>query len=122
MADDAGETGYLDTPVVPNTAFAEGYNHPDCDYPDSTPAIASVYGDAIGNSQGGPWVSAASHTLTINALGDQNVSNYGYSGPSASTAPFNQKTIKRHYGFGTTKGSVCHRRRQADRRADYKLG
>jgi hypothetical protein len=101
-----GETGYLDTPVVPNTAFAEGYNHPDCDYPDSTPAIASVYGDPIGNSQGGPWVSAASHTLTINALGDQNVSNYGYSGPSASTEPFNKKTIKRHYGFGNTKGSV----------------
>ena len=37
-----GETGYLDTPVVPTTAFAEGYNHPDCDYPDATPAIASV--------------------------------------------------------------------------------
>ena len=35
-----GETGYLDTPVVPTSAFAEGYNHPDCDYPDATPAIA----------------------------------------------------------------------------------
>ena len=24
---------YLDTPVIPTTAFAEGYNHPDCAYP-----------------------------------------------------------------------------------------
>ena len=34
------------------------------------------------------------------------MSNYGYSGPSASTTPFNQKTITRHYGFGSSKGSV----------------
>jgi Bacterial cadherin-like domain len=100
-----GETSYLDTPVVPNTAFAEGYNHPDCDYPDATPAIASVYGDLIGGSQGGPWVSTSGKTLTINALGDQQVNNYGYSGPSATTEPFNKRTITRHYGFGATQGS-----------------
>jgi hypothetical protein len=97
-----GETGYLDTPVIPNTAFAEGYNHPDCDYPDGTPAIASVTSSDID----GPWVSEAGHTLTINGLGDEAVNNYGYSGPSASTQPFNQKTITRHYGFGSGKGSV----------------
>jgi hypothetical protein len=99
-----GQTGYLDTPVIPNTAFAEGYNHPDCEYPDNTPAIASV----VSNEIAGPWVSASGtgHTLTVNALGDQSVNNYGYSGPSASTAPFNQKTITRHYGFGAAKGSV----------------
>ena len=99
-----GETGYLDTPVIPNTAFAEGYNHPDCDYPDGTPAIASV----VSNEIAGPWVSAggSGHTITITALGDQAVNNYGYSGPSASTAPFNQKTIMRHYGFGTA-GDRC---------------
>ena len=39
-------------------------------------------------------------------MGDQAVNNYGYSGPAASTAPFNQKTIMRHYGFGGTTGSV----------------
>ncbi len=99
-----GETGYLDTPVIPNTAFAEGYNHPDCDYPDGTPAIASVTSSDIS----GPWVSdsGAGHTLTITALGNQAVNNYGYSGPVASTAPFNQKTIMRHYGFGNSRGSV----------------
>ena len=39
-----GQTAYLDTPVVPTSAFAgAGYNNPDCAYPDATPAIASVY-------------------------------------------------------------------------------
>jgi len=97
-----GQTQYMDTPVVPTSAFAgAGYNNPDCDYPDATPAIKQVDGDGIG-----PWVSAAGHTLTITALGGQGVNNYGYSGPSATTAPFNQKTVTRHYGFGTTQGSI----------------
>ena len=47
------------------------------------------------------------------ALGDQVVNNYGYSGPSATTAPFNQKTVTRHYGFGATQGTgSCHHRWQ----------
>ena len=50
-------------------------------------------------------MSAAGHTLTITALGDQTVPNYAYSGPAATTAPFNQKTITRHYGFGATQGT-----------------
>ena len=42
----------------------------------------------------GPWVSAqAGNTLTITALGDQTVPNNAYTGPSATTAPYNQKTI-----------------------------
>ena len=92
-----GTTQYLDTPVVPTSAFAgAGYNNVDCSYPDATPEISEVDGDGVG-----PWVSATGHTLTITALGDQTVPNYAYSGPSATTAPYNQKTIKRHYGFGT---------------------
>jgi len=91
-----GTTTYLDTPVVPTQAFVgAGYNNPDCAYPDATPAIAEVDGDGIG-----PWVSAAGHTLTITALGNQTVNNYGYGGPSASVAPFDLKTVTRHYGFG----------------------
>ena len=90
-----GQTQYLDTPVVPTSAFSAGYNHPDCAYPDATPAIAEADGDGIG-----PWVSAAGKTLTIKALGNETVVNYGYSGPQATTAPFNQKTTSRHYGFG----------------------
>ena len=91
-----GTTQYLDTPVVPTSAFAgAGYNNVDCAEPDATPAISEVDGDGAG-----PWVSAAGKTLTITALGDQMVPNNAYSGPSATTAPYNQKLIKRHYGFG----------------------
>ena len=101
-----GLTTYLDTPVVPTQAFVgAGYNNPDCAYPDATPAIAEVDGDQIG-----PWVAAAGHTLTITALGNEPVINYGYGGPSASVAPFNQKTVNRHYGFGTrctAVGGAC---------------
>jgi hypothetical protein len=101
-----GQTAYLDTPVVPTSGFAgAGYNNPDCAYPDATPAIASVYGDQVNGQQGGPWVSAVSHSITINALGDQLVPNNAYSGPSATTAPYNQKKITRHYGFGQTQGT-----------------
>ena len=77
---------------MPTSAFAgAGYNNPDCAYPAATPAIASVTSADIA----GPWVSAAGHTLTITALGDQIVPNNAYSGPSATTAPYNQKTITR---------------------------
>lgn len=92
-----GQTDYLDTPVVPTSSFSAGYNHPDCSYPDATPAIAEVDGD----KGKGPWASASGVTMTITALGDQSVTNYGYSGPQATTSPFNQKTINRHYGFGS---------------------
>jgi hypothetical protein len=93
-----GQTQYMDTPVVPTSAFAgAGYNNPDCAYPDATPAVREVDGD-VGV---GPYVSAAGQTLTINALGDQMVNNYGYAGPQQTTAPYNQKKVLRHYGFGT---------------------
>ena len=96
-----GTTQYLDTPVVPTSAFAgAGYNNVDCAYPAATPAVAEVDGDQIG-----PWVSAAGNTLTITALGDQLVPNNAYTGPSATTTPYNQKTITRHYGFGAAQGT-----------------
>jgi len=97
-----GLTSYLDTPVVPTSAFSAGYNHPDCAYPNATPAISEVDGD-----KGiGPWASKAGVTLTIHSLGDQVVPNYGYSGPQAHTAPYNQQNVTRHYGFGATAGTV----------------
>ncbi len=40
-----GQTSYMDTPVIPTSAFAPGYNHPDCAYPDATPAVSEVDGD-----------------------------------------------------------------------------
>jgi hypothetical protein len=100
-----GDATYLDTPVVPVSAFAEGYNPPDCAYPDGTPMIKSVTGDLIPGSTGrGPWVSAAGHSITITAAGDASgnivVPNNAYSGPAANSAPYNLKTITRHVGFG----------------------
>jgi len=97
-----GQTSYMDTPVIPTSAFAPAYNHPDCAYPDATPAVSEVDGDGVG-----PWVAAPgdSHPITIHALGDQNVSSYAYSGPQATTAPWNTKTVTRHYGFGATQGT-----------------
>src|SRR6266513_1821200 len=95
-----GQTQYMDTPVTPTSAFAgAGYNNPDCAYPALTPAIAEV----DSNDGVGPWASAAGtgHTLTIRALGDQMVPNNAYAGPAATTAPFNQKKVLRHYGLGT---------------------
>jgi hypothetical protein len=90
--------------VVPTSAFAgAGYNNPDCDYPDATPAISEV----DGGTAIGPWVSAAGQQLHIYALGTVPVNNYGYSGPSATTAPFNAKTVTRKYSFGTTTGTVA---------------
>jgi Bacterial cadherin-like domain len=116
-----GQTQYMDTPVVPTAAFAEGYNPPDCAYPDATPSISTVTGDAIPGAPGGgrgPWVSASGtgHTLTITALAPTTLSvavngstvgagiqvpNNAYSGPSATAVPYNQKFVTRHYGFGT---------------------
>jgi hypothetical protein len=49
---------------------------------------------------GGLDAQAASLALTINALGNQSVEWYGYTGPSITTAPYNQPKIARHYGFG----------------------
>ena len=111
-----GQTQYMDTPVVPTSAFAgAAYNNPDCAYPDATPAIKSVLNTSAETKTGtgggtlsalqGPWVSAAGHNITITALGDLPVNNNAYSGPSATAAPFNQKTVTRHYGFGSTQGT-----------------
>jgi hypothetical protein len=92
-----GLTNYADTPVVPTAGFVgAAYNSPDCAYPDATPGIKEVDGDGIG-----PWVSAANKTLTITALGNVHVNNEAYSDPSANVAPYNLKTITRHYGFGS---------------------
>jgi hypothetical protein len=98
-----GFTAYMDTPVIPTQAFADGYNLPDSEYPDATPAIKSVLG---GSGVAGPWVSGAGQTLTVNSLGDKVVQNPSFSGPNARSEPYNQKTITRHYGFGA-RPSTC---------------
>jgi hypothetical protein len=131
-----GTTTYLDTPVVPTQAFVgAGYNNPDCAYPDATPAIAEVDSqDGIG-----PYVTAAGHTLTITALGnattanassctaastgaDLTVNNFGYAGPSASVAPFDCKTVTRHYGFGARCSSPSASSATCNTRSSVTIG
>ena len=65
---------------------------------------ASTGSDGVAGSVG--QSGAPVSTITINALGNQIVDWYGYTGPSTTTAPYNQQKITRHYGFGSTPGTV----------------
>jgi hypothetical protein len=97
-----GQTTYLDTPVLPVAAFASGYNQADCQPQDQAPAILRV--DAA--TAFGPYLPAAGGALTITALGDQVMPNPAYAGPFATSGLAAQRTITRHYGFGSTAGHV----------------
>ena len=72
----------------------------------TTPSVSITGGGGSGATGSAALGPNTVHTLTIYALGDQAVDNNAYSGPAASSAPYNQKTIKRHYGFGGSTGSV----------------
>jgi len=94
-----GTTTYLDTPVVPQAAFAGPDQYPlDCELVTGTPRIFSV-----GSSEGaGPFVSVANgtRTLTITAPnaaqgGMVEVPNPAYNGTNA-------RTIVRDFGFGAS--------------------
>jgi hypothetical protein len=56
---------------------------------------------------GGAAAGPTAMNLTITALGDKVVQNPNFSGPNSTTAPYNQKTITRHYGFGSAAGTVA---------------
>ena len=104
-----GMTNYMDTPVTPVMAFADHYNLPDAEFPNGTPMVKRA--DFLANGLtavgatnpggNGPWTPAAGTTLTISAVGDMPVQNPNYTGPSGLGAPYNTKSIIRHYGFGT---------------------
>ena len=96
-----GQTTYLDTPVLPVAAFAAGYNPADCAPQNAAPVILRVDGARIG-----PWLPATGGTLTITAMGDQEVLNPAYSGPFAAGGLNSQRTITRHYGFGAARGHL----------------
>ncbi len=67
----------------------------------SPPTISFTGGSGTGAAA---TAAVASGTLTVTALGDKIVPNPAYSGPQATTPPYNQKTVNRHYGFGTSQG------------------
>jgi hypothetical protein len=71
-------SGYTSAPLV---TFTAGVN--------TAGATASL---------GGPTTTLP---LVLTAFGDRAVQNPQFAGPSAITAPYNQKTVIRHYGFGT---------------------
>ena len=101
-----GLTTYLDTPVLPVAAFASnyitGYNPVDCAYPDATPAVSRVDGDAVG-----PWLKTnGPRLLKIQALGPVPVPNPAYLGPSSTTAPNDQRNVTRTYNFAGGKGVI----------------
>ena len=95
----AGTTTYLDTPVMPNSAFASGYNPVDCEPATGTPKIRQVDGDGDG-----PFVSQGG-TLTISSQGMTEVSDPAYEGPMA-TGDAGNRTIWRDFGFGASAGIV----------------
>lgn len=92
-----GTTTYLDTPVLPVSAFASGYNAPYCAPDQGTPVIRQVDGAGLNT---GPLVAPAG-TLTIRSRGAAvPVPNPAYEGPLA-TGSAAQATIPRDFGFGT---------------------
>ena len=93
-----GTTTYLDTPVLPVSAFASGYNPPDCEPADGEPKIRQVDGP----SGPGPLV-AQGQALTIYSQGMTTVANPAYEGPLA-TGPAAEKTTIRNFGFGGAEG------------------
>jgi hypothetical protein len=93
-----GRIAYLDTPVIPVGAFVGEKDYPiDCEFPDGTPLIYSVAGP-----QGGPYISAANQTITIQSVGSMSVTNPDFN----SAAPGSSPTIIRDYSFGSVPGSV----------------
>jgi len=95
-----GSTTYLDTPVLPVSAFASGYNPLSCTPSDATPVIRQVDGTGFG-----PLV-APGGTLTITSLGTVTVPNPAWEGPLATDPLAAERTMTRDYGFGATPGTV----------------
>ncbi|MEO8306483.1 MAG: hypothetical protein ABI616_00400 [Pseudomonadota bacterium] len=60
-----GFTAYMDTPVIPTQSFADGYNLPDAEYPDGTPAIKKVVNSNASAPQG-PWVKPGNPATSAN--------------------------------------------------------
>ena len=96
MPADGNGSGATATSTINGSVVSITLNNPGSGYV-TAPIITFTGG---GGSGAAATASLSNGQIIITALGDQEVSNNGYSGPMASTAPFNKKTIKRHYGFG----------------------
>jgi uncharacterized repeat protein (TIGR01451 family) len=119
-----GKTTYLDTPVLPVSAFAAVDKNPlDCECADGTPAIYSAT-----NGDNGPWVPSNGGKLNIVSQGKVDVVNPAFdpsvlppgspNKPACSdTVTTNcvatdaqdtrlKKAIQRDYSFGKAQGTV----------------
>ncbi len=92
-----GTTTYLDTPVLPQSAFAAGYNPADCSAPAGTPVITVVRNRTA--STEGPLFAPGDEIVIRSAGRNARVPNPQYEGPQAP-APFNRQTIRRDQSFG----------------------
>jgi len=93
-----GTTTYLDTPVLPVAAFASGFSPPDCAQPTGSPKISSVETDLGDGPLVRPSTTTTTHTVTLHAVGMQDVPNPDYLGPlDPAGAP---RLVSRDYGFG----------------------
>ncbi|HBA85935.1 MAG TPA: hypothetical protein DCZ95_17770 [Verrucomicrobia bacterium] len=98
----AGGLSYLDTPIVPLTAFTTSEKRVDTEPQENEPVIKEVNGP---EPLGGPWIrttGGASRQVTIAAMGPTSVVNPNYN----PAAPGEPNYIVRNYGFGATPGSV----------------
>ena len=98
-------TTYLDTPVLPVSAFAGPGNPLDCEPQHKTPLIARVTarrgtGPSILNPNGGPY-AAPGDLLVINSAGIVKVPNPEYTGPGGPEP----RLINRNYNFGAKRAA-----------------
>jgi len=106
-----GTTTYLDTPVIPASAFAGADQNPvDCELPDQTPGIRSASAP-VGQAIRGPYVRptpATPATLVIESMGTVEVPNPLYAGTTygGPDARLQARTITRNHGFGASTGTV----------------
>ncbi len=94
-----GATVYLDTPVVPVSAFTGSDQFPlDCEYADGTPRVYS----ATNVNDEGPWFNNGTtrRNFTITSMGTVAVPNPAYEGVGSAVP----KSIIRDYGFGCGAG------------------
>ncbi|MEQ1501496.1 MAG: Ig-like domain-containing protein [Myxococcota bacterium] len=92
-------TSYLDTPVLPESAFAAGFDPVDCGVVDGTPVVTRVDGAGVG-----PLVDVGG-TLTILADPVTTFPNPAFEGPLAGPG-YGLPTVDRDTGFGSVTGTV----------------
>ena len=99
----AGQTTFIDTIVIPNSAFVGNRVPLNCDFLDHSPELLRVDGP-----KGGPIVFESGlgpERITILSVGNLTVNNPDYNS-SLPTSDTNPITINRDHGFGAVPGSV----------------